>query len=113
MSAAAGFHVYITLRVPPERLLAKASIAVQVYSMQSLVNGSHSLLNGIRRGFKAREMLERVPPKDRHNAVVGALKASNELPVSALDPNNDRWKKFVTLLPFPKGQKATLARRNS
>jgi phospholipase D1/2 len=42
------FHVYITLPVHPEGELAKASVAVQVYwTMQSLVHGSHSLINGI------------------------------------------------------------------
>lgn len=52
-----NFHVYITLPVHPEGTLCTASIAVQVYwTMQTLVFGSHSLLNGIRRALKAREL---------------------------------------------------------
>ncbi|WP_343733117.1 phospholipase D-like domain-containing protein [Duganella sp.] len=51
------FHVYITLPVHPEGALIDASIAVQVYyTMQTLVYGSHSLINGIRRLIKAREL---------------------------------------------------------
>lgn len=51
------FHVYITLPVHPEGSLYEASIAVQVYwTMQTLVFGSHSLINGIKRCIKAREL---------------------------------------------------------
>ncbi|NGZ84939.1 phospholipase D-like domain-containing protein [Duganella aceris] len=51
------FHVYITLPVHPEGALTDASIAVQVYyTMQTLVYGSHSLINGIRRLIRAREL---------------------------------------------------------
>lgn len=53
------YHVYITLPVHPEGSLVDASIAVQVYwTMQTLVFGSRSLLNGIRRALKAKELLE-------------------------------------------------------
>jgi phospholipase D1/2 len=52
-----AFHVYITLPVHSEGMLANATIAVQVYwTMQTLVFGSQSLLNGIRRALKAREL---------------------------------------------------------
>lgn len=52
-----NFHVYITLPVHPEGSLGKASIAVQVYwTMQTIAFGSKSLLNGIRRAIKAREL---------------------------------------------------------
>jgi phospholipase D1/2 len=51
------FHVYITLPVHPEGSLLDAAVAVQVYwTMQSLAFGSNSLLNGIKRGLKAREL---------------------------------------------------------
>lgn len=51
------FHVYITLPVHSEGTLSSAFIAVQVYwTMQTLVYGSNSLLNGIRRSLKAREL---------------------------------------------------------
>jgi phospholipase D1/2 len=51
------FHVYITLPVHPEGALSDPTIAVQVfYTMQTLVFGSHSLMNGIKRLIKAREL---------------------------------------------------------
>ena len=54
------YHVYITLPVHPEGSLTDATIAVQVYwTMQTLVFGSRSLLNGVRRALKARELLEK------------------------------------------------------
>ena len=52
-----NFHVYITLPVHPEGSLLDAAVAVQVYyTMQSLVFGSNSLLNGIKRALQAREL---------------------------------------------------------
>jgi phospholipase D1/2 len=54
------FHVYITLPVHPEGAISDATIAVQVYyTMQTLVFGSHSLLNGIKRMIKARELKDK------------------------------------------------------
>ncbi|WP_341678131.1 phospholipase D-like domain-containing protein [Niveibacterium sp. SC-1] len=54
-----NFHVYITLPVHPEGMLCNASIAVQVYwTMQTLVFGKKSLLNGIRRYLRVRELQE-------------------------------------------------------
>jgi phospholipase D1/2 len=51
------FHVYITLPVHPEGMLDKASVAIQVYwTMQTISFGSRSLLNGIRRALKAKEL---------------------------------------------------------
>ncbi len=56
-------HVYITLPVHPEGMLSNATTVVQVYwTMQTLVFGSHSLLNGIRRALKARELALREAP---------------------------------------------------
>jgi phospholipase D1/2 len=53
------FHVYITLPVHSEGQLCTAGIAVQVYwTMQTLVFGSQSLLNGVRRSLKARELFD-------------------------------------------------------
>jgi phospholipase D1/2 len=57
------FHVYITLPVHPEGSLLDATVAVQVYwTMQSLAFGSNSLLNGIKRGLKARELRDAKDP---------------------------------------------------
>ena len=51
------FHVYITLPVHPEGSLLSGPIAVQVYwTMQTIAFGSQSLLNGIKRALKAREL---------------------------------------------------------
>jgi phospholipase D1/2 len=62
-AAQPNFHVYITLPVHPEGDLNSHSIAAQVYwTMQSLANGSHSLLNGIRRALKAKELRDRKQP---------------------------------------------------
>lgn len=55
-----NFHIYITLPVHSEGMLSNASIAVQVYwTMQTLVFGKRSLLNGIRRHLKLRELTEK------------------------------------------------------
>lgn len=51
------FHAYITLPVHPEGSLLDASVAVQVYwTMQTIAYGSKSLLIGIKRALKAREL---------------------------------------------------------
>ncbi len=58
-----NFHVYITLPVHPEGLLNDATVVAQVYwTMQTLVFGSRSLLNGIRRALKARELRDAKDP---------------------------------------------------
>lgn len=58
-----NFHVYMTLPVHPEGSLIDAAIAVQVYyTMQTIAFGSHSLLNGIRRLIKARELKDNKDP---------------------------------------------------
>jgi phospholipase D1/2 len=54
------FHIYITLPVHPEGALTDPAITAQVYyTMQTLVFGSHSLINGIRRLIKARQLKDR------------------------------------------------------
>lgn len=89
------FHVYITLPVHPEGQLAKASIAAQVYwTMQSLAHGSHSLLNGIRRALKAKDFLDQKIADDQCEA----LAMADKLPLDQLDPEDERWKDYVTLL---------------
>jgi phospholipase D1/2 len=77
----AKFHVYITLPVHPEGTVLDASVAVQVFfTMQSLVFGSQSLINGLRRLLKAREL------KDKQDA--------NFLRV--LEDGNDEYKTIST-----------------
>lgn len=58
------FHLYVTVPVHPEGSVLDASIAVQVYfTMQTLVFGSHSLINGLKRLIKARELKDKKDPK--------------------------------------------------
>lgn len=53
------FHVIITLPVHPEGALNNGAIMTQVHwTMQTLVFGSHSLLNRIRRSLKAQQLRE-------------------------------------------------------
>jgi phospholipase D1/2 len=86
-----NFHVYITLPVHPEGSLLDGSIAVQVYyTMQSLVFGSNSLLNGVRRALKARELLDAKDANWKR-----ALEASNS-DYESIDV--DACFKYVTLL---------------
>lgn len=85
------FHVYITLPVHPEGPLTDGSIAVQVYyTMQTLVHGSHSLINGIRRLIKARELKDQ---KDKDFARVLQPNNSEYESVSA-----DACLEYVTLM---------------
>jgi phospholipase D1/2 len=54
------FHIYFTLPVHPEGAVIDPTIAVQVYyTMQTLVFGSHSLMKGIKRLLKARELKDK------------------------------------------------------
>lgn len=89
------FHVYITLPVHPEGSLAKASIAVQVYwTMQTIAHGSHSLLNGIRRAFKAKALLD----DKTAGSVKEAIALADQIPLDQLDQDDERWRDYVTLL---------------
>ncbi len=55
------FHVYITLPVHPEGMLNDPSTMTQVhFTMQSLVYGSQSLLNRIRRAIAARRLVDKM-----------------------------------------------------
>ncbi|MBS1140767.1 MAG: Phospholipase D/Transphosphatidylase [Proteobacteria bacterium] len=85
------FHVYITLPVHPEGDLMKHAIAAQVYwTMQSIAGGSHSLLNGIRRALRAKELKDKKQP---YESVLKdpANKEYEKIPVEACD-------RYVTLL---------------
>jgi phospholipase D1/2 len=88
-----NYHVYITLPVHPEgSVMSAASIAVQVYwTMQTVAFGSNSLLTGIRRALKAKELLGK---KDKqYRRVIDDLgnKEYESIPVEACF-------KYVTLL---------------
>lgn len=86
------YHVYITIPVHPEGPLNDATVAVQVYwTMQTISFGKRSLLNGIRRALKARELRDQ--KKENYRAVID-------------DINNTEWEsvpiekcfEYVTLL---------------
>jgi phospholipase D1/2 len=86
-----NFHVYITLPVHPEGSLLDGAVAVQVYyTMQSLVFGSHSLINGIKRALKARELM------DANDA--GRRQALDENATGHEDIEIEACFKYVTLL---------------
>lgn len=85
------FHVYITLPVHPEGDLMKHAIAAQVYwTMQSIAGGSHSLLNGIRRALRAKELKDKKQP---YESVLNdpANREYEKIPVEACE-------RYVTLL---------------
>jgi phospholipase D1/2 len=66
------FHVYIMLPVYPEGRLDDPTIVSQIHlTRQSLVFGSHSLLNRIRRSLWVKQQLEekQVPRKERHRRI--------------------------------------------
>lgn len=95
------FHAYITLPVHPEGSLLDASTAVQVFwTMQTIAHGSQSLLNGIKRGLKARELRD-------------VKKEGNWL--RALEPGNHEYDdvpteecfEYVTLLNLRNWKKVT------
>ena len=83
------FHIYITLPVHPEGQLNEGSVITQVHwTMQSLVFGSQSLLNRIRRSIKAKELgVTDLKDKVYHDDDTQYL----TIPVSACD-------RYVTLL---------------
>ena len=86
-----SWHAYITLPVHPEGTLATANIVTQVHmTMQTLVFGRNSLLNGIRRIIKARELLHAKEADFRR-----ALAPDNN---EYEDVDMERCEEFVTLL---------------
>ncbi len=91
-AARSKFHAYITLPVHPEGSLADATVAVQVFwTMQTLVFGSRSLLNGIRRALKARELRDK--GDDGHMRVIND-NSNREYESIALEACDE----YVTLL---------------
>ncbi len=89
-----NFHVIITLPVHPEGNLNDASIMNQVHwTMQSLVFGSFSLLNRIRRYLKARELRDKkASDQDVKKVLTDADdRRYEEVPV-------ERCREYVTLL---------------
>jgi phospholipase D1/2 len=95
------FHVYITLPVHPEGSLLDSSVAVQVFwTMQTISFGSRSLLNGIKRGLKARELRDVKKDKNWQRALDDSSTAHHDVPT-------EECFKFVTLLNLRNWKKLT------
>ncbi|PWF47771.1 phospholipase [Massilia glaciei] len=90
------FHVYMVLPVHPEGTLDTLNIMTQVhYTMQSLVFGEHSLVNGIRRAVLAGEMMR----EKKGVRMVEALALVAEYSLDFLiESAKDSWMEHLTLL---------------
>ncbi|WP_051376636.1 phospholipase D-like domain-containing protein [Burkholderia sp. WSM2232] len=87
-----NFHVIITLPVHPEGNLNDASVMNQVHwTMQSLVFGSFSLLNRVRRYLKARELWDKKAGDWRKVLTDVDDRRYEELPI-------ENCREYVTLL---------------
>ncbi|WP_280923201.1 phospholipase D-like domain-containing protein, partial [Pantoea endophytica] len=92
------FHVYIMLPVYPEGLLDDPTIVAQIHlTRQSLVFGSHSLINRIRRTLWVKQQLEemQVPRKEWHRQIPKLEEACGD---GYLDIDIEACYEFVTLL---------------
>ena len=89
------FHVYLVLPVHPEGTLNTLNIMTQVHlTMQSLVFGEHSLVNGVRRAILAQRLR-----KQRGLAAGAARREAYAVPVRDLEVQlRDEWKQYLTLL---------------
>ena len=86
------FHIYITLPVHPEGMLNNGTVMTQVHwTMQSLVFGSHSLLNRIRRYLYADKLRKQNDPNWEDAYKVGNNDYAKNIPLEACE-------KYVTLL---------------
>jgi len=86
------FHVYITLPVHPEGKLNEGAVVGQVYwTMQSLVFGSQSLLNRIRRSLKAKQIFDKDPKANWSRAYQDGDKSYEDIPL-------EKCFEYVTLL---------------
>ena len=90
--ASRPFHVYITLPVHPEGKLNEGAIVGQVYwTMQSLVFGSQSLLNRIRRSLKAKQIFDKDPKADWNKVYLDGDDSYKDIPL-------EKCFEYVTLL---------------
>ncbi|NOV22292.1 phospholipase [Cupriavidus necator] len=90
------FHVYMVLPVHPEGTLDTINIMTQQHlTMQSLVFGSHSLVNRIRRALLAMKYV-----RERKMEVKKAREAAQNAKIEYLDRNirAGEWEQYLTLL---------------
>ncbi|WP_347114560.1 phospholipase D-like domain-containing protein [Leclercia sp. S52] len=92
------FHVYIVLPVYPEGRLDDPSIVAQIHlTRQSLVFGSHSLLNRIRRSLWVRQQLEtQAIPRKEWSTKIEELEKQCDMKYTSIPLN--ACDKYVTLL---------------
>ena len=111
------FYVYITLPVHPEGDLQGYQTIAQVYlTMQTLVHGSHSLFNGIRRAFKEREYILQKQQAEKAGDTAAAATAEEHATSVRLDPRDNTYKsvsieacyQYVTLLNLRTWDKFTV-----
>jgi phospholipase D1/2 len=89
------FHVYLVLPVHPEGLLNVVNIMTQVHlTMQSLVFGHDSLLNGVRRAIVAK----RLHDQKRSSIDEAERRAAQMLPAELDQACGNAWKDYLTLL---------------
>ena len=89
------FHVYMVLPVHPEGLLNVVNIMTQTHlTMQSLVFGKHSLVNGIRRAIVAKQLHDQ-----KKISIDEAEKRVAAMTLEELrGAGGERWKSHLTLL---------------
>ncbi|WP_454712173.1 phospholipase D-like domain-containing protein [Cupriavidus nantongensis] len=91
-----SFHVYMVLPVHPEGTLDTINIMTQQHlTMQSLVFGSHSLVNRVRRALLAMKYV-----RERKMEVKRARELANEVKPTVLDEQirQIEWEQYLTLL---------------
>lgn len=91
----APFHVYLVLPVHPEGTLNTINIMTQMHhTMQSLVHGNHSLVNGVRRAILVRRYCkDHKWTKAQAKAEVARMRLGD-----MIDAVGDAWKDHLTLL---------------
>lgn len=90
------FHVYLVLPVHPEGLLNTVNIMTQQHlTMQSLVFGSHSLVNRVRRALLAMQYV-----RERKIDWTTAEKIASKAEIEELDTRvgQQSWEQYLTLL---------------
>jgi phospholipase D1/2 len=90
-----AFHLYMVLPVHPEGMLNVVNIMTQTHlTMQSLVFGQHSLVNGIRRAILAKRFHDQ-----RKISIEEAIQEVDELDADELVRGcGDAWYNYLTLL---------------
>jgi phospholipase D1/2 len=94
------FHLYMVLPLHPEGRLDTVNIMAQVHlTMQSLVYGEDSLLNGVRRAIVTGDYFDGMKEKNSASLARARDKA-RELGFGKdlADAAGDRWKQYLTLL---------------